>query len=218
MLREVDINDISDGRLYTRNDYVKVTCDDCRGCSECCRVVGDTILLDPLDIFNLSKELKMSFAEMMERVIELRIVDGCILPNMLMQEDTDACGMLDEKGRCTIHNARPGFCRLFPLGRIYDDEGDFKYFIQIHECPYPEKGETTVSEWLGIPDLAKYETFIHDWHEICKNVGNFASECEDEEAVKRANWMLVRLFFEKPYDYQKDFYPQFYERLALLRK
>ncbi len=216
MLRDVNINEISDGKLYCSSDYVKVTSDDCKGCSECCQVVGDTILLDPYDIFNLTKTLKMSFADMMEKVIELRLVDGCILPNMLMQEETDACGML-KAGRCSIHDARPGFCRLFPLGRIYDDQGDFKYFIQIHECPYPNKGEIKVSDWLGIKDINRYEAYIRDWHSLVKSVGAFVSSCENEQAASAANWMLIRLFFEKPYDLSKEFYPQFYERLATLK-
>lgn len=216
MLRDVDINDISDGKLYTASDYVNVTSDDCKGCSECCRVVGDTILLDPYDIYNLSGALKMTFAEMMEKVIELRLVDGCILPNMLMQEETDACGML-KNGRCSIHTARPGFCRLFPLGRIYDDDGNFKYFIQIHECPYPEKGSVKVSDWLGIDNIDKYEEYIRAWHALTKSVGNYVSSCENTEAATKANWMLVRLFFEKPYDLSQDFYSQFYDRLKMLQ-
>lgn len=218
MLREVDINDISDGKLYNSSDSVKVTCDNCLGCSECCKTVGDTILLDPLDIYNLSKALSLSFVEMIENVIELRMVDGCIIPNILMQENTDACGMLDSNGRCSIHSSRPGFCRLFPLGRIYDENGDFKYFIQIHECPYPDKGESIVSDWLGIADLPRYEQFIKDWHTVCKNIGNYAEECESEEDAKKAAWMLIRVFYERPYDLSVDFYSQFYERLKLFQR
>lgn len=216
MLRDVDINDISDGKLYTAEDLVKITSDECKGCSECCRIVGDTILLDPLDIFNLSVALNKTFTEMIEDVIELRIVDGCILPNMMMQEETEACGML-KNGRCGIHAFRPGFCRLFPLGRIYDENGDYKYFIQVHECPYPEKGEVRVSEWLGYEDIPKYEQYVRDWHAIFKSVGAYVESCKDENEARKANWMLIRLFFEKPYDLTQDFYPQFYERLNLLR-
>lgn len=217
MLRDVDLNEISDGKLYTKDDYVRVTSEECKGCSECCRTVGDTILLDPLDIFNLSKATGKDFKGMMEDIIELRLVDGCILPNMMMQEDTDACGMLTPDGRCGIHKARPGFCRLFPLGRIYDEDGSFHYLIQTHECPYPEKGLVKVSDWLGYEDMEAYEAFNRDWHALVKSVGAYSEGCSDPEAAKKANWMLVRLFFERPYDLTADFYPQFYERLKLLQ-
>ena len=215
MLRDIDMNEISDGKLYTKDDSVKITSNGCLGCSECCRVVGDTIVLDPLDVFNLSKALGKSFGEMMEHVIELRMVDNCILPNIMMQEETDACGMLN-KGRCSIHAYRPGFCRLFPLGRIYDDEGDFKYFIQTKECPYPDKGEAKISDWLGVEDIDSYEAFIKDWHHLLRNINAYVDECKDPSEQKKANWMLIRLFYERPYDMNEDFYEQFYQRLKLL--
>lgn len=45
MKREVDLNEISDGRLYSSGDMVKVDCHDCEGCSACCQGMGNSILL-----------------------------------------------------------------------------------------------------------------------------------------------------------------------------
>ena len=53
MERNVDIDKISDGKRYGANDMVKVGCDDCRGCSACCRGMGDSIVLDPMDLYRL---------------------------------------------------------------------------------------------------------------------------------------------------------------------
>ena len=50
MEREIDLKEITDGKFYTANYMVKIGCNDCKGCSECCRVVEDTIILDPYDI------------------------------------------------------------------------------------------------------------------------------------------------------------------------
>ena len=38
MLRDIDLNEISDGRLYTANDMVKADCMGCQGCASCCQV------------------------------------------------------------------------------------------------------------------------------------------------------------------------------------
>lgn len=51
MEREIDLKAVSDGRLYGANDMVKADCGDCEGCSACCRGMGTSIILDPLDIF-----------------------------------------------------------------------------------------------------------------------------------------------------------------------
>lgn len=46
MRRNVDLNEISDGKLYTSNDMVKADCYECQGCSACCRGMGKSIILD----------------------------------------------------------------------------------------------------------------------------------------------------------------------------
>lgn len=54
MKRYVSLEDISDGHLYTSEDLVKAGCGDCKGCSDCCKSMADTIILDPLDAFRLT--------------------------------------------------------------------------------------------------------------------------------------------------------------------
>ena len=50
MERNIDLNEISDGRFYTANDMVRADCQGCEGCSVCCHGMGKSILLDPLDV------------------------------------------------------------------------------------------------------------------------------------------------------------------------
>lgn len=80
MKRNIDLNEISDGRLYSSGDMVKADCHDCAGCSACCRGMGDSIKLDPMDIWRLKKGVGKEFTALMEQEIELGIVDGMILP------------------------------------------------------------------------------------------------------------------------------------------
>ena len=99
MKRNIDLSEISDGRLYTANDMVKADCHDCKGCSSCCRDMGDSILLDPMDIWRLGRCLGKTFDEMMDVYVELHVVDGMILPNLKMNEETESCSFLNEAGR-----------------------------------------------------------------------------------------------------------------------
>ena len=82
MKREIDMKEISDGKLYGPNDLVKADCGDCHGCFDCCRGMGQSILLDPLDIYRLTGNLKVTFEELLADKIELNVVDGLILPNL----------------------------------------------------------------------------------------------------------------------------------------
>ena len=216
MERDIDLKEISDGRLYTSNDMVKIGCNDCAGCSECCRVVEDTIILDPYDIFQLEKSLNTDFQTLLAERMELSVVDGVILPHLRIRPDGNGCTFLREDGRCTIHDSRPGFCRMYPMGRIYEGE-DFKYFLQVHECSYPDKTKVKLKKWLGIPQLARYEQYIKDWHFFLKKIQETLSDAENQEIVKSINMHLLNQFYVKLYE-EMDFYEQFYYRLSESRQ
>ena len=113
MIRNEKLEDISDGRLYDANDMVKAYCNECKGCHACCTGMGNSIILDPMDVMRLCRETGKNFTQLLEKELEVNVVDGLVLPNIKMT--ADKCPFLNEEGRCSIHSARPGFCRLFPL-------------------------------------------------------------------------------------------------------
>lgn len=120
---------------------------------------------------------------------------------------------MNGEGRCGIHEIRPGFCRLFPLGRIYEN-GTFRYFHQIHECSKGGKTKVKISKWLGIPNLKQYEKFVLDWHDFLEEAGEEARQKKDADSMKQLGMGLLYVFYRKPYDMERDFYEQFYARLA----
>ena len=212
MLRDIDLKAVSDGRLYRQSDMAKVGCNDCKGCSDCCRGMGSSIVLDPYDCFMLCKNLGESFESLLSYAIELQVVDGIILPNLKMADKPDACAFLNEQGRCGIHSFRPGFCRMFPLGRIYENQS-FQYFLQVHECAMEPKSKVKINKWIGIPDIRRYETFVTDWHYFLKKVEEILKHFEDEASLKNITMYLLKTFYLMPYDESQDFYSQFQERL-----
>ena len=219
MEREIDLNEISDGKLYTANDMVKIGCNDCAGCSECCRTVGDTIILDPYDLYQLEQVSGLGFEELMKDRIELRVVDGIIQPDLKMRADGAGCAFLSDEGRCTIHNHRPGFCRMFPMGRVYQEDG-FKYFLQVNECSYPNKTKIKLKKWLGIPELSRYEAYINRWHSFLKQAQEIVKNTENDAISKNLNMYLLNQFYVKAYETvgtdgnPAEFYGQFERRLG----
>lgn len=211
MKRDIDINEISDGRLYSLNDMVKADCDDCAGCSDCCHGMGESIVLDPMDLYRLTCGTGKNFQELLEQELELNVVDGIILPNLKLSGENEACQFLNGQGRCSIHTFRPGICRLFPLGRIYEN-GTVKYFLQVHECSKNSRSKVKVKKWLDIPESKKYEQYILDWHYFLNGLEERMERQQDEEWNKRVNMFLLNLFYLTPYDVKQDFYEQFYQR------
>ena len=219
MLRECDLDEISDGKKYSINDLVKADCDDCRGCSACCHGMGSSIVLDPLDVHRLMSHFQTRFEVLLESKIELNIVDGVILPNLKMntQAAGEPCVFLNAEGRCTIHEDRPGICRIFPLGRVYENNS-FSYILQIHECQKENRSKVKVSKWIDTPELKKNQQFITDWHYFLKAVQAKLAAGGNEELIKRTTMQILQYFYIEPYHQDADFYEQFDTRLVQMKK
>lgn len=212
MERNWNMSDISDGKLYDIDDLVKVGCRDCRGCSACCHNMGNSIVLDPYDMYLLTTGLRKTAEELLAAALELGVVDGIILPNLKMQSDSGSCQFLTPEGRCSIHKYRPGFCRMFPLGRLYENQG-FRYFIQIKECKAGNRTKVRIRQWLDISDYKRYEAFITDWHFWLKGYQDDIKRgfLQDEDQ-KQLNLRLLTVFFLTPYEAEIDFYQQYEQR------
>lgn len=216
MKRNVSLNEISDGKLYGLNDLVKADCNDCKGCSACCQGMGNSIILDPLDIFRMTSNLGSAFEELLAGRIELNVVDGIILPNLKMAGTSERCTFLDGEGRCSIHAFRPGICRLFPLGRYYEGNS-FQYFLQVHECKKEHKTKVKVRKWIDTPDSKSYEKFVTDWHYFLEDVQKVFESVQDDKLVKDTDMYILKTFYIKPYDKNREFFEQFNERLTEAR-
>ena len=220
MKRNVSLEEISDGRLYDKNDMVRAGCGDCKGCSVCCHGMGESIILDPYDLWRLTVNLGVTANELLQEKLELHVVEGMILPNLRMNPTTSACGVLEKAGRGSSHAYRPGICRLFPLGRYYEDSteavsgvreaGYFRYFLQVHECPKPSKAKIKVYKWLDTDDIRTYEQFISDWHYFLKALQERIAGMEDQTQIRSICMYVLQQFYLAPCE---DFYEAFHGRL-----
>lgn len=217
MKRNVDLNEITDGSCYGLNDLVRADCCDCAGCSECCRKMADTIILDPLDCFRLAQALSCSFDELLSGGrLELNMVDGIVLPNLKPRESDGCCPFLNAAGRCSIHAFRPGFCRMFPLGRYYQ-ERTFSYILQTKECP-KNRSKIRVSKWLDTPELQLNQKFVGEWHYFLEDIYKSLIE-SPPETQRQAQLFLLHCFYRTPYtaEGEASFYAEFAERLDRAR-
>lgn len=213
MKREGDLSSLTDGKLYRSSDMARVGCNDCEGCSACCKGMGNSVVLDPYDVWRLEKGLGIPFAQMIGKQVMLSVVDGLILPSLNMENETGACPFLDETGRCSIHAFRPGICRLFPLGRYYHD-GSFSYVLMAGECKKENRSKVKIEKWLGEPDLKAYETFVMQWKQILEQTRKqieetvqkiMQGECEETPAEtvlqqqKQISMSLLQKYYLSPY-------------------
>lgn len=216
MLRNVSLEEISDGRLYGLNDMAKLGCNDCAGCSSCCRGMGNTIVLDPYDVWRLTGGLGVSLQQLLAEHLELNVVDGIILPNLKLAGDSEQCTFLNDAGRCSIHLYRPGICRLFPLGRYYEEDG-FRYILQIHECEKTNRSKVKIRKWMDTPDMEQYDAYIADWHAFLSKLRTKLEDASSDLA-KSVSMYILQQFYLLPYDTSRDFYSQYEARIAAAKE
>ena len=214
-MRTINIlNEISDGKLYDIEDMVKADTCGCNGCSDCCKDVGDLVVLTPFDIYEMTTYLNTDFDKLLGDKILLRENNKITLPYLKMQDENKNCSFLDKNGRCTIHSKRPNICRLFPLGRAYQDN-DFKYFLQVDNCPKDELKDVKVSQWINIENYNENKKFILEWYKFIKALTFRLKFVRDEKEIAHINEILLDNFYRVKID--NDFYKSFEELLPKVK-
>ena len=208
------LNEISDGKLYDIEDMVKADTCGCNGCSDCCKDVGDLVVLTPFDIYEMTTYLNTDFDKLLGDKILLRENNKITLPYLKMQDENKNCSFLDKNGRCTIHSKRPNICRLFPLGRAYQDN-DFKYFLQVDNCPKDELKDVKVSQWINIENYNENKKFILEWYKFIKALTFRLKFVRDEKEIAHINEILLDNFYRVKID--NDFYKSFEELLPKVK-
>ena len=209
------LDEISDGKLYDIGDMVKADTGGCTGCSDCCKDVGDLVVLTPFDVNEIVNFLGVSFDELLGDKIVLRETNKISLPYLKMQDKNKYCSFLNKEGRCTIHSKRPNICRLFPLGRVYKGD-DFKYFLQIGNCPKDNLQEVKIESWLGIDNYDENKKFILEWHKFIKALTFRLKFVRDEEEIAKVNETILNGFYRTSIK-EADFYSEFMKNFPKIK-
>ena len=207
-------------------DKLRIGVDDsfkfhCTMCGRCCFYRQD-ILLNPKDVYNISKELGLSPQEMIEQYCESYIGGDSRMPIVRLKPrgSVQRCPLL-KNHKCSVHKNKPTVCALFPIGRCLKmDEKEVKdittddilYIFQNPGCG--DEGEShTVREWLESFGMSVEDEYFIEWQ---KTVTELCLIFRKVEKMLSPNTMLmvwqsafVGLYLH--YDMAVDFMPQFAE-------
>ena len=200
------------------DDTFKFHCDQC---GKCCTHRED-IILSPMDIFKMAKELKMTPVEFYHEYCVFNIGEHTRMPIVrLASEGKDTHCVLLKNHRCSVHKVKPAVCAMFPLGRYMSFEKDdynaesidtskVKYLLQPPECG--DESEThTVREWLSGFDVKLEDEAFVQWQKAISRFSNKFKELEKKQDMLTMMeiWFVVRVSLYLQYDTSKDFLPQF---------
>ena len=200
------------------DDTFKFHCDQC---GKCCTHRED-IILSPMDIFKMAKELKMTPVEFYHEFCVFNIGEHTRMPIVrLASEGKDTHCVLLKNHRCSVHKVKPAVCAMFPLGRYMSFEKDdynaesidtskVKYLLQPPECG--DESEThTVREWLSGFDIKLEDEAFVQWQKAISRFSSKFKELEKKQDMLTMMeiWFVVRVSLYLQYDTFKEFLPQF---------
>lgn len=193
------------------DDYFEFNC---IKCGNCCRDRHD-ILLQPHDLYRIAKHLKMSIPEVIKKYCEVYIGPDSKIPlvRALPKPYNNVCPFL-RKGICSVHQAKPVVCALFPLGRATAPNGDMLYFSQPVNCS-AERIKVKVKDWIELFNLKETEETAKLWGKTVIRLGVGKKKYKiSPEREKEINDMIY-FFLYLSYNLEEDFLPQFKENIEL---
>lgn len=120
----------------------------CKRCGECCRHVAQTVVIEPIDAYNMSKYLKLEISKFYETYTKMYLLENTVFPVFTLKTigSDDACIFL-KGNRCSIQESKPKTCRLYPFW-VYTSENGFVYNYTTERSHHPNGSLVNVKDWM----------------------------------------------------------------------
>jgi Fe-S-cluster containining protein len=151
--------------VLAETDPLQLSCGT-RGCASNCCTSGEPIVLNPYEIALICRESNMSYEDLLD-IVDTDRADG--FPLVMLPREP-ACHFWTKQG-CSIYNARPLACRLFPIGRVYDTMQSWFVLPGRNLCEglVPEPART-VADYLKTQDTALQIRMADRWIEFVNEI------------------------------------------------
>lgn len=195
----------------------------CKQCGKCC-IHREDILLSPKDIYNMSKELRVTPEKLFKQYCEVYIGPDSRIPlvRILPCGAVKRCPLLKDR-KCSVHNAKPTVCAMYPIGRSlmvdYANSTQKKFRVEDiififtgGECGDDTESHT-VREWITEFGIPIEDEFFIKWQNLVMELGATFRKMEKMiglDAMKKV-WTVAFVGLYLHYDTEKDFLPQFDE-------
>ncbi len=133
--------------------------------NSCCKDV--TILLHPLDVARLRKNLGLSSTDFIEFYTHRLISRKSGLPALALkmsQDETKKCPFVHDDG-CRVYEDRPYSCRLYPLDT---EQGvEYTFIVDSNTCHgLNESYQWTIEQWRRDQGLTDYDDIDHNLKDV----------------------------------------------------
>lgn len=127
----------------------------CKHCGACCRHLRESVPLNTLDAYRMAKHLRARgkhitcLDEIFTRYAEPVPLDksGYTVYMLKTTGPDDACIFLKDN-RCTIQQAKPTACRLYPFVADPTQDGGWKYLLSMEQAHHFKGGQIQTGRWM----------------------------------------------------------------------
>jgi len=189
---------------------------ECKNCGKCCRHVKGSVMIESLDLFNLARYLELEMSEVAEKYAEVAMVAwGAPIFVMKTKPVNDVCVFL-KSGRCSIQEAKPKACRLYPLSAGPNDDFDDLVILKTPERTFHYVGEEHwAGEWLSENMDDESQLYVLTECLLLRKIGKILRRIPRnmEDNVNRLMIMYRYILF----DTGEDFIPQYTRNMERLK-
>jgi Fe-S-cluster containining protein len=174
----------AEARVLAETDLVQLSCG-INGCTSNCCTKSAPIVLNPYEIALICRESRMSYEDMLD-IVDTDRAKG--FPLVMLPRDP-ACHFWTGKG-CRIYQARPLACRLFPLGRVYENGRSHLVLPELNVCSGLSLASArTVADYYREQDVALHFRMADSWIDFVNKIER--NPLPDKPVTSVAFHMLV---------------------------
>lgn len=215
-----EVSNLTNIRSVALNERVPFHC---RLCAGCCRNVKDSIMLEPMDAYRLARYMQEQGEPVYGTEDVLAdyahaawLADSFPVFLLNTAGTSDICIFLKE-GRCSVYEARPRVCRMYPFTVAPGERGrDFQYFLCTEKAHHFADGLVIAKDWLSQNFPREVRDVLKAEYDAMPSIGQNIRAMGEEQFKKR----LFQFLFYRYYNYELDesFLPQFRYNLEKLKK
>lgn len=195
----------------------------CRLCGNCCRNLRGNLMPEQIDAYRLACFLReRGEVEYMEdfytRYTYPDMLEG-FFPVFLINtvDPDDSCVSLKD-GRCSVYEARPRVCRLYPFTAFPGQRGKAFHFFQCMDCnsAHFSDGKILVKDWMYQNFSREDREFLTAESDTLLELGRLLKAMSTDGRKEN----LFQILYYRYYNYDLDqmFMPQYKENTKELKR
>jgi Fe-S-cluster containining protein len=155
----------AEARVLSPTDLFEVACG-VGGCESNCCTKSAPVVLNPYELSLICRESRMSYEDLLDIVDTDRANN---FPLVMLPRDP-ACHFWTGRG-CSIYRGRPLACRLFPLGRVFENRASHIVQPAVNLCTGISSAPSrTVADYLASQDTDLLIRMADAWIEFVNEV------------------------------------------------